>query len=629
MPIVAPFGGIRFHGMHEVVPLPGDALPAVSGFTLTCEACGVDRDVLDMDPFDDDAGDERFLCRDADACHARVLGRQTTPGTTSFVMAALNRLSDRVGALEERLPPGDRVVGEDDTPTTPTQTGRLRSWDEMRAARDAPAQIGPETLHADQDYISTRHHVMGRLGTSGVTLVRGDARMVPMDDASVDLIVTSPPYWAQRSYTDGGGQHYAGQIGDEPTYTQFVDNLIACTRDWARVLKPAGSMWVNLGDKYSTSSSNESRLSGASASAQAARGVVPQVAGMKPKSLLGLPWRYALRCTDELGLILREEVIWSKPNGMPESVTDRCRRSHEQWFHFTKRPDYYSAVDRIREGYGGDRALSRRLKLTGVGVEGNKQSDSQWTTENPLGSLPPSVWEVATAGLTVPEVLGVDHYAAFPMELPRRIIHGFSPQAVCTVCGEGRRPVKNVSREGGRVRKKLDNRFLGKPTPGAVPSHSQDAIGAHAGYKTWHYLAGEACACTPYTDHPGTHVGVEARGTLALVPGNTPRSLGAPAQGPWREYHLEDWDAPPTRPGVVLDPFGGTGTTALVADMHGRHGVHLDLSADYLRIAEWRTADPVQRASALQVPKPPVEMPEQMALDLFASNDIGGSDETG
>jgi hypothetical protein len=77
----------------------------------------------------------------------------------------------------------------------------------------------------------------------------------------------------------------------------------------------------------------------------------PRNAGRPQKSLIGIPWRYALRCIDDLGLILRAEVIWSKPNGLPESVTDRVRRSHEQWFHFTLQPRYFSAVDEIRETY--------------------------------------------------------------------------------------------------------------------------------------------------------------------------------------------------------------------------------------------------------------------------------------
>src|SRR5205823_13758824 len=79
--------------------------------------------------------------------------------------------------------------------------------------------------------------------------------------------------------------------------------------------------------------------------------VPPQrpVQDVQPKCLLGLPWRYALACTDQLGLILRAEIIWSKPNGLPESVTDRVRRAHEQVFHLVRQPRYYSAVDEIRE----------------------------------------------------------------------------------------------------------------------------------------------------------------------------------------------------------------------------------------------------------------------------------------
>src|SRR5690606_31676586 len=121
------------------------------------------------------------------------------------------------------------------------------------------------------------------------------------------------------------------------TPAEFVDALIAATREMVRVLKPSGSIWVNLGDKYSTGSSGD-RNSGFNERTGNAPGKRAQersqvrsasVAGMRPKSLIGIPWRYAIRCIDDLGLILRAEVIWSKPNGLPESVTDRVRRSHE------------------------------------------------------------------------------------------------------------------------------------------------------------------------------------------------------------------------------------------------------------------------------------------------------------
>jgi hypothetical protein len=278
---------------------------------------------------------------------------------------------------------------------------------------------------------------------------------------------------------------------------------------------------------------------------------------------------------DELGLILRRDIIWSKPNGLPESVTDRCRSSHEYLFHFTVRPRYYAAVDEIREPHTGT--------AHGGGIDygnasGNGVRHRTFLPRpgefNALGKLPGSVWEIPSQPLSVPARLGVDHFAAFPMELPRRCILGWSPPGICTECGEGRRSV----------------------------------------------AAGYACACTPYTYHPGTADNGKpyhqelAEGRYALNTGGAPRDTSHPGHaglwdrpktGPWREYHLDRWTPPPTRPAVVVDPFGGTGTTALVASMLGRTGVSVDLSADYCRLARWRTTDPAERARALQVPKPP------------------------
>jgi site-specific DNA-methyltransferase (cytosine-N4-specific) len=345
------------------------------------------------------------------------------------------------------------------------------------------------------------------------TIIRGDARQLPLPDASVDLIVTSPPYFGLRSYTDGG-EHYAGQIGAEATPQDYVAALLECTREWMRVLKAEGSLWVNLGDKYSQrvgqfgpqgqTGQRATRTQAASyADAPARRD--PDY-GVAPKSLLGLPWRYALGAIDDLGLILRAEVIWSKPNGLPESVTDRVRRSHEQWFHFVRQPRYFSAVDEIREtpqhpgrGMTPD---ARRVegRLGDRAARGAREADRLFGDNSkaghPLGKLPSSVWEIATQPLKVPAEIEVDHFAAFPMEWPRRLVAGWSPAG-----------------------------------------------------------------------------------------------------------------------GVVLDPFGGTGTTALVADVLGRRGISVDRSADYCRLARWRTADPGERARALGVPKPPPVMDGQG--DLF------------
>lgn len=401
-----------------------------------------------------------------------------------------------------------------------------------------------------------------------VTILRANALALPLADASVDLVVTSPPYFGLRSYQDGG-KHYEGQIGSEATPAEFVDALIAATREMVRVLKPSGSIWVNLGDKYASTTSSAGGDSGKSGLAgftnAAAKGRrmndMPThriESGVRQKSLLGIPWRYTIRCIDELGLILRAEVIWSKPNGLPESVTDRVRRSHETWFHFTKQPRYYSAVDEIREE-NDPRWAQRRLTPTGRDKEVDGKVDSPNKgihTEkrifgNPLGKLPGSVWTIPTEPLRVPDSLGVDHFAAFPTEWPRRIIQGWSPREVCTACGEGRRPVADV-------------------TPAVIIPSARRAAALAAG--------GGSGRTTPN----GTQVSTASR----IITGY---ACACP-----------DTSAP-TTPGVVLDPFGGTGTTALVADVLGRHGITVDLSADYCRLAEWRTTDPKQRAKAARV----------------------------
>jgi hypothetical protein len=394
-------------------------------------------------------------------------------------------------------------------------------------------------------------------------VTRGNAADLHLPDETVDLIVTSPPYFGLRSYQDGG-EHYDGQIGDEATPAEYLDALIACTAEWMRVLKPGGSIFVNLGDKYKSNPGRDGRLDKAGVvSARTALARTNRAGGEDTafKSLHGLPWRYAIRCIDELGLILRAEIVWAKPNGLPESVTDRVRRSHEQVFHFVKQPRYFSAVDEVRTphvvswtpGKNGGKAR-QSLGGTMAGL-----SDS---APNPLGALPGSVWEIPTAPLKVPDHLGVDHFAAYPPELVRRIVLGWSPREVCAVCGEGRRPVKTTEK------------YLHRPSGARYfdnPHGAEQVYGNNtSNIRSVHTVTGYACACPDTTA--------------------------------------------PTTPGVCLDPFGGTGTTALVASCHGRVGISVDLSADYCRLAQWRTADPGERARVLMVDKPPVQVDGQLSL---------------
>lgn len=399
--------------------------------------------------------------------------------------------------------------------------------------------------------------------TGSALVLRGDARTLPLPGASVDLVVTSPPYFALRSYTDGG-EHYAGQIGAEATPAEYIASLIECTREWVRVLKPAGSIWVNLGDKYAGGGGQWDKDDRPDALRGGRRVASNRGAtyGLRAKSLIMLPERYRIAAVDELGLIARAVVVWSKPNGLPESVTDRVRRSHEDWVHLTKLPRYFSAVDEIRESHSpvsvarsGRNRFAIDRSQEGIGSP-NTVSPAQAC--NPLGKLPGSVWEIATEPLTVPAELGVDHFAAFPTEWPRRIILGWSPSGICTVCGEGRRPQRRAAKGG-------DN------NPWSVNQTRAKSSTTWRAEDDPVYIAGYACAC--------------------------PEMIAR------------------TRPAVVLDPFGGTGTAALVAKALGRIGVTVDRSADYCRLAAWRTTDRAQLAKALRVPPPPKVHEAQ--LDLF------------
>ena len=140
------------------------------------------------------------------------------------------------------------------------------------------------------------------------TVLRGDARSLPLPDGSVDLIVTSPPFYGLRDYQDGGGS-LAGQIGSEATPQEWLTALRDCTREWIRVLKPGGSLFVNLGDTFSKRADGSAARTWREDRAEVLQPVRNTVDFAPRKSLMGLPWRYAIGCVDDLGLILRQDVI--------------------------------------------------------------------------------------------------------------------------------------------------------------------------------------------------------------------------------------------------------------------------------------------------------------------------------
>lgn len=279
-----------------------------------------------------------------------------------------------------------------------------------------------------------------------IRFLQGDAFNTGLPDHSVDLIVTSPPYFAFREYTDGGEivPAVGSMVGNEEHPWEYLKGLVDWGIECIRVLKPGGNMFVVLGDKYAGSGGHNNAGFGASKKRGPGRYTQSSVINwarpaIPNKSQLGLPTRYANLMTEE-GWLLRQTIIWSKPNAIPTNAKDRTELTHEYVFHFSRQQKHYADPD--------------------------------------LKTFPfrkSSVWEISSSeGLRYPKEvftrLDTDpHYAAFPVELVRRLITGWCPPD-----------------------------------------------------------------------------------------------------------------------GLVLDPFGGSGTTALVADVLGRQAVSIDLSAGYTRLARWR-----------------------------------------
>lgn len=159
-------------------------------------------------------------------------------------------------------------------------------------------------------------------------------------DESIDCVVTSPPYYGLRDYG------VAGQIGLEDAPPQYIERLILLFREIRRCLKKDGTLWVNLGDSYAGNCSRTS--TGRAGMGKEREGVFTKGGGLASKQLMGIPWRFAFAMQED-GWYLRQDIIWAKPNPMPESVTDRCTKSHEYIFLFSKNEKYYFDYEAIQE----------------------------------------------------------------------------------------------------------------------------------------------------------------------------------------------------------------------------------------------------------------------------------------
>ncbi len=276
---------------------------------------------------------------------------------------------------------------------------------------------------------------------SDFTLYLGDVRdvLAELPAASVDCCVTSPPYWGLRDYGADG------QLGLEATPQEYVAALVGVFAEVRRVLRPEGTLWLNLGDSYNSLASNQRNdlIGGWNAGMGRATTLAP---GLKPKDLVGIPWRVAFALQDD-GWYLRSDIIWAKPNPMPESVTERPTKAHEYVFLLAKQPRYFYDAAAIREdavgpdrgpgmtrGISGPHAeqagLDRRARRTaliprqthnGVGTQGlGSETFGHYSQDG--GRNARSVWEIPTN--PYPEA----HFAVFPEELPRRCILAGCPE---------------------------------------------------------------------------------------------------------------------------------------------------------------------------------------------------------
>lgn len=316
----------------------------------------------------------------------------------------------------------------------------------------------------------------------------GDAheRLARLPDASIDLVLTSPPYYRLRDYG------IDGQLGDEPTVEEWVSNLAAVASEIRRVLVPTGSLWLNLGDSYATHKRQ----------------------GAARKSLLLAPERLALRLTNG-DWILRSKIVWAKTNPMPTSVVDRLACTWEAVYVFTKQPTYFFDLDAIRVPHTSQPSKRHRAtpRLRGReqwrgpnagGSSGLAQVKAAGRVGHPLGKNPGDVWRVASSNYRGP------HRATFPVALAERAVLAGCPEARCTSC---RAPWRRET-----VR----------------------AVG-----------------------------GTAVRGALA------PSCRCKTA----------------SEPGLVLDPFIGSGTTGVAAEVHGRDWLGIELSPVFANLARHRIHD--------------------------------------
>jgi len=261
-------------------------------------------------------------------------------------------------------------------------------------------------------------------------ILHGDVldKLQEIESESIQCVVTSPPYWGLRDYG------IEGQLGLEATPELYVEKMVKVFREVKRVLKNDGTVWLNLGDSYNGSGKAGNKNSeyykkhtefGKPAKNKDKIGIPTNVKGLKPKDLVGIPWRVAFALQAD-GWWLRQDIIWHKPAPMPESVTDRCTKSHEYIFLLTKSAKYYYDADAIKEDSIDPESFTgrRERKMTD---EYKKTTGHSNTSGAKVGKTyekrnKRSVWTINT------KPYKDAHFAVFPPKLPELCIKAGSKE---------------------------------------------------------------------------------------------------------------------------------------------------------------------------------------------------------
>lgn len=374
-------------------------------------------------------------------------------------------------------------------------------------------------------------------------ILQGDAlemlRTLPSEH--IHCCVTSPPYWRLRDY------HIDGQIGLEETPEEYIDKLVGVFAELKRVLRTDGTLWLNIGDSYAASGMGEG--SGKQLTNRGTRtgGHMNKPrkapAGLKPKDLCMIPAQLAIALRDD-GWFLRSEIVWSKPNCMPESVTDRPTKTHEMIYLLTKSERYFYDAEAVKEQakyqVSEDRAPSGNYSVGSGRNDGGLHRSGGFVTGKYRNLR--SVWTIPT------RACNEAHFAAFPPRLVEICIKAGCPDRCCPKCGSGWRRI--TEKTGGR-----DWRNDRMKLKGIVEE-----------------IAGE---------------GANKRGQ-SMEPLNNTQQVKTIGFRPSCNCGVSD-----SVPGIVLDTFAGAGTVALVAESLNRNWICIELNPEYVEIIKRRPSGPL------------------------------------